>query len=78
VENCGNVLVGKASGRFTREPGNLGDVAKSSVVGGVLYACSGCGGDYEDPDRTAWDYEEEEQEAHDPKQEAPDNEFPAD
>jgi hypothetical protein len=29
----------------------------------VVVACSGCAGDYEDPDRTAWEGEFEEEEA---------------
>jgi len=29
-----------------------------------LRACSACGGDYEDPDRTAWTAETEEDETH--------------
>jgi hypothetical protein len=30
------------------------------IEGSAVGACSGCAGDYEDPDRTAWEDEEEE------------------
>jgi hypothetical protein len=30
------------------------------TVGNVFRACSGCAGDYEDPDRTVWEEETEE------------------
>jgi hypothetical protein len=32
------------------------------TVENVLRACSGCAGDYEDPDRTAWEADPEENE----------------
>jgi hypothetical protein len=34
-----------------------------NAVENPLHACSGCAGDYEDPDQTAWEEEEEEKEA---------------
>ena len=39
--------------------------------------CSACAGDYEDPDRTAWDADEEGDEDGDRAASASANEFPA-
>jgi hypothetical protein len=41
-----------------------------------LRACSGCAGDYEDPDRTAWTEEGLEEEDPEAEPGAPENEFP--
>jgi len=42
-----------------------------------LRACSGCAGDYEDPDRTAWDPDPAENEEDTAFEEAPGKDEPA-
>jgi hypothetical protein len=46
------------------------------TVENVLGACSGCAGDYEDPDRTAWEPDPEENEGDTATDEIPETEEP--
>jgi hypothetical protein len=46
-------------------------------VENFLRACSGCAGDYEDPDRSAWDPDTEENEEDTATEESPAEERPA-
>jgi hypothetical protein len=46
-------------------------------VENFLRACSGCAGDYEDPDRSAWEPDPEENEADTTTEEIPENEEPS-
>jgi hypothetical protein len=41
-----------------------------------LRACSGCAGDYEDPDRTAWTEEDPEEQDPEAEHRGPGSEFP--
>jgi hypothetical protein len=77
VEECGNLFVSntdqkKGAGAESSSPERhlRGDSPQS------FRACSGCAGDYEDPDRTAWTKERERDEDEE-KEPGRKNEFPA-
>jgi hypothetical protein len=46
-------------------------------VESFLRACSGCAGDYEDPDRSAWDSDPEEKERDTALEQTPETDEPA-
>lgn len=71
VENCGKLpLREMAQG----DPEGSCEAAQGAIA--AVRACSACAGDYEDPDRTTWAAEEDDQEEEGNAPEIPD-EFPA-
>jgi len=59
VENFSGIALAGAAARGSRQPGFYGgrEISQPSQT-----ACSSCAGDYEDPDRTAWTPDAEEDE----------------
>jgi hypothetical protein len=81
VENCGNVR--RRGERISVAPARSAGSFLSDGAGEMpaMRACSACAGDYEDPERSAWnpgdpDGEEREDEREEERQ-APNEEFPA-
>jgi len=64
VENCSGIRLAGAAARDPRQPSISGGEEISQPP---QTACSSCAGDYEDPDRTAWtpDAEEDEERSRD-------------
>jgi hypothetical protein len=58
MENFSDLGTARAVGRETLWPETYGESRDSQSP---LRACSACAGDYEDPDRTAWTPDEEEE-----------------
>lgn len=52
MEKCGKVGIASSARRMLNNGGVLSRTKMRSVG---VQACSGCAGDYEDPERTAWD-----------------------
>jgi hypothetical protein len=58
VENFSGIGVARMVGKDRLSAETLGEPGASQAL---LRACSACAGDYEDPDRTAWTPDEEEE-----------------
>jgi hypothetical protein len=81
VENFSDLRMARMTGRESFLSETRGDPGSLQAP---LHACSACAGDYEDPDRTAWTPDEEEEDllaekAQERAQEKAENgdEFPA-
>jgi hypothetical protein len=61
VESCANLFGRKSEQKTGREPAAVAaEGARTVEKTMTLRACSACGGDYEDPDCTAWGPDESE------------------
>jgi len=78
VENCGKHWQQAAA---LAAPARVSVGASQAESGcswiAALHACSACAGDYEDPDRTAWPSDTEEDDPRDDARDADAEKFPA-
>jgi hypothetical protein len=78
VEKC-EKLGRRPGGKAVQRNAAQGEVYSINGAGAAMEmrACSACGGDYEDPDRTAWAPDDEEEEERNDALVAALEEFPA-
>jgi hypothetical protein len=67
VENFSGTFLGPAA-RPRQRPDSFSGLSDAGVSPHALSACSACAGDYEDPDRTAWPEDTDEDEANSQEQ----------
>ena len=70
MENFSGSLFGPAA-RPRQRPVSFSGLSETCVSPQPLSACSACAGDYEDPDRTAWPEDTDEDEANSEEQGPP-------